>query len=409
MVFVYNLVIYLYNFLIRLSSPFNKKAKLWLSGRKGLFKQLNENIDRKSKIAWFHCASLGEFEQGRPVIEEFKKHYPAHKILLTFFSPSGYEIRKNYTGADYIFYMPIDTKRNVKQFLNIVNPSIAFFVKYEFWYHYLKQLKIANVPIYIFSANFREEQMFFKSYGKWYRNMLKYYNHIFVQNKKSLQLLNSINITNVTISGDTRFDRVFTIAYNSKEVPQMKIFKDDKILFIAGSTWGKDIDIIAKYINETKKNIKFIIAPHEINDETIRHIYDTVTKTAIKLSQVSTSDLTNYDVLIIDNIGMLSSLYKYSEIAYIGGGFGKGIHNILEAATFGVPVVFGPNYHKFIEAKELIKAGGGYTISSFEEFENTINDLISNKEKLSNASEVAKSYVENNVGATKVILNEIKF
>jgi len=409
MLFLYNIGIYSYFLLILLSSPFNKKAKLWIKGRKNIFKRLAENIDSSSKIAWFHCASLGEFEQGRPVIEEFKKKYNTYKILVTFFSPSGYEIRKNYKEADYIFYLPVDFKCNVKKFIKIVNPQIAFFVKYEFWYNYLNELNNSKVPTYIFSANFRKEQIFFKSYGEFYKNMLKYFNHIFVQNENSLQLLQTIGINNITISGDTRFDRVYTIAQNSTQLPLIEIFKQNKLLFIAGSTWEKDAEILIKYINSTKNNIKFIIAPHEISNSNIEQIYSSVNKKVVKYSEAKENDIADYSVLIIDNIGMLSSLYKYAEIAYIGGGFGKGIHNLLEAATFGMPVIFGPNHHKFVEATDLIKMGAGFEISGYDDFCAKINEFIDNPTKLSDASFNAKSYVERNIGATKRILENIKF
>jgi 3-deoxy-D-manno-octulosonic-acid transferase len=407
MIILYNAALFLYYFLILLSSPFNSKAKLFLKGRKNLFNKLIEKIEPENEIAWFHCSSLGEFEQGRPVIEEFKSRYKSFKILLTFFSPSGYEIRKNYAGADYIFYLPLDFKANAKTFLKIVNPRIAFFVKYEFWYNYLIELKKNNIPVYIFSANFRNEQLFFKPYGKWYRSILYNFEHIFVLNKASSDLLKTFGITNVSVAGDTRFDRVYSISINSIPVPLVEIFKENKQVIIAGSTWKNDIDIIADYINSAGDNLKFIIASHEVNNSTINHICNSIKSKLIKYSEANENNIHGNNVLVIDNIGMLSSLYNYAEIAYIGGGFDKGIHNLLEAATYGMPVLFGPNNTKFIEAQELIQLGAGFEISDLNDFQNIVNDLISNKNKLSDLGFAAKTYVKNNLGATERILGTI--
>jgi 3-deoxy-D-manno-octulosonic-acid transferase len=394
--------------MILISSPFNSKAKLWLKGRSKIFQKLSAAIEPGSEIAWFHCSSLGEFEQGRPVIEEFKKKFSSYKILLTFFSPSGFEVRKNYENADFVFYLPLDFKGNVKRFLKIVNPKITFFVKYEFWYNYLNELKKNNMPVYIFSANFRKDQVFFKSYGKWYMEILMSFEHIFVLNKDSLDLLNSYGISNASVSGDTRFDRVFSISKITKVLPLIENFKNNQFLIIAGSTWEKDIEIISGFINSSGDEIKFIIAPHEIKLSNIKNIFNVLETKVIKYSEADAGNISDYKVMIIDNIGMLSSLYKYADIAYVGGGFSKGIHNLLEAATFGIPVLFGPNNRKFSEAADLIKLGAGFQISDGKDFIRIINELKSDKEKLINSGNAAKSYVEGNIGATFRILDDIR-
>lgn len=371
---LYNLAIYLYFLVILAVSPFNSKAALWIKGRKNIFYKLKEKIGDDSNIAWFHCSSLGEFEQGRPVIEEFKRRYSSYRILLTFFSPSGYEIRKNYKIADYVFYLPSDTRRNARKFLKIVNPRVTFFVKYEFWRNYLNELKKNKMKVYIFSANFREGQLFFKPYGKWYKDVLLNFDHIFVLNENSSALLKSCGINNVTVSGDTRFDRVKSISENFTDLPLINLFKDGKLIFIAGSTWEKDIKIISEYINSDENDLKFIIAPHEIKQSNISYIFQNINKKIIKYSEADTGNIIDKRVLVIDNIGMLSSLYRYADIAFVGGGFDNGIHNLLEAAVFGLPVIFGPNNKKFIEAQDLIRLGAGFEIASIQDMKNIISD-----------------------------------
>lgn len=410
MVVLYNLFIRLYYFAILITSLFNKKAKLFLSGRKNNFENLQKQFSSSNKIVWFHAASLGEFEQGRSVIEEFRKKFPEYKILLTFFSPSGYEIRKNFQGADYICYLPFDFKNNVQKFISIVNPQLVFFIKYEFWYNYLKILHDKNIPVYIFSAIFREEQIFFKWYGSFFRNILTYFNHIFVQNEISEKLLASIHIKNVSISGDTRFDRVFQIAQTSKTLPLIEKFKGNNFIVIAGSTWDKDEELLIQYINSKNEStpIKFIIAPHEIKSSNIERILSCITKKSVKYSDAENENIEEKEVLIIDNIGMLSSLYKYSDIAYIGGGLGKGIHNTLEAATYGNPVLFGPNYHRFGEACDLLKYNAGTVIENYNALEIAIDKYYNNSELLKTSSGAAKNYVENNRGATSIILDFIE-
>ncbi len=407
MQFVYNILIRIYYLLIVCVSPFNIKAKAWIVGRKKIFKKLEDAIINNSNIIWFHCASLGEFEQGRPVIEAYRKINPKHKILLTFFSPSGYEIRKNYSGADWVFYLPLDSKNNVKRFLNIVKPQKAVFVKYEFWYNYLNQLHKNKIPVYLISAIFRKQQIFFKWYGGWYCNILKCFKHIFVQNEESLSLLKSINVYNVTIAGDTRFDRVFEIVTNCKIITEAAEFSDGNKVVVIGSAWQQDEEVLVPFINKSPQNIKFIIAPHEIKETGLIRLENNILIPTVRFSQAKQNNLKSARVLIIDNVGMLSSIYKYGNIAYIGGGFGKGIHNILEAAVFGLPIVFGPNYKKFSEAVDLISEKGAFEINDLKSTEEIFNKLLNNEEFYIKTSQIAKTFVENRVGATVKIINVV--
>lgn len=408
MIFLYKTGIFFYSILIHIYSVFNEKAHFFVHGRKNWEKILTQKIDRKAKYIWFHCASLGEFEQGRPVIEELKEQFPQYKIILTFFSPSGYEIRRNYALADIVAYLPMDTKRNARTFLSIVNPEKAFFVKYEFWHFYIAELKKRNIPLYIISAIFRENQQFFKKtpWGKWYRKMLNGIEHFFIQNEKSGELLKTAGISNFTVSGDTRFDRVAAIAKVSKEIPIVEKFRGNSILIIAGSTWKPDEELLAEFINQSV-DIKFIIAPHEVSAANINRIHQLLKKPAISYSKVSETEIDRFQVLIIDSVGLLSSLYRYGNVAYIGGGFGVGIHNILEAATFGLPVIFGPNYKKFKEAVDLTSEGGAISISNSNELVNALNNLIKGKNELENASEICRKYVTKNVGSTKLIIKKV--
>jgi 3-deoxy-D-manno-octulosonic-acid transferase len=416
---LYNISLHLYLFAIRIASLFNAKAKQWIDGRKNLFSKLRSEIQGStsniqnpaSDIIWFHCASLGEFEQGRPLIEKIKAENPEIKILLTFFSPSGYEIRKNYSGADLIFYLPLDTSENAKQFIEIVKPKAVFFVKYEFWFNYLNELKDRKIATYLVSGIFREDHYFFKSYGSWFREQLNCFTHFYLQNEQSEKLLNTVGFTNTSVVGDTRFDRVFEIAKSVKSFPIIEQFKQNKKVLILGSSWPEDEEIIAEWCKQKDLkalNYKLIIAPHEIDASHIESILDRFSGfKIIRYSLANSIDIDSADILIIDNIGMLSSLYQYGTIAFIGGGFGKGIHNILEAATFGLPVIFGPNYEKFTEAKELIKSGGAFSINSLVGFGN-IFDLLSDKEVLNTASHISKYYVQSRIGATDKILRDIK-
>jgi 3-deoxy-D-manno-octulosonic-acid transferase len=407
MQWIYCILIRLYYFSIVLVSPFNVKAKLWLTGRKNIFERLMSEIQNQPNIIWFHCASLGEFEQGRPVIEEYKLQNPDQKILLTFFSPSGYEIRKNYKGADWVFYLPLDILKNVKQFLEIVQPKKVVFVKYEFWYNYLKSIYKKNIPVYLISAIFRKEQLFFKWYGGWYRKVLSYFSHIFVQNEDSLTLLKSIHVANVSIAGDTRFDRVYNIANQNKDISEAKMFVENSKVLIAGSTWPLDEEILIPYINNSAIDLKFIIAQHEISEKGLARLEKNLKISAVRFSKANNVDLLNARVLIIDSIGMLSLLYKYGNIAYIGGGFGNGIHNILEAAVFGLPVLFGPNHTKFSEATELLSLKGAFSVITYEELSGTLNNLFEKADYLQTTSQITKKYVNDRIGATQKIFSKI--
>ncbi|WP_421920905.1 3-deoxy-D-manno-octulosonic acid transferase [Marinifilum sp.] len=407
MVLFYNLSIRMYVLLVRIAAFFNPKAKQWVDGRQNWRTRLKEAVEGEKNIVWFHSASLGEFEQGRPVIESFKKQHPDCKILLTFFSPSGYEVRKNYDGADFIFYLPADFAGNAKLFMDIVQPQMAFFIKYEFWHHYLKELKRRNVPTYLFSAIFRPNQLFFKSYGAFYKKMLSAFTHLFVQNQESVDLLKGIGFTNVTLNGDTRFDRVYTIATGSKSLPKLESFARGREVLIAGSTWPKDEENIIRYLNTSKNSYKYIIAAHEVDEDHINRITFKIEKLWVRYTKATKEEIAAAEVLVIDCIGVLSSLYRYGSVSYIGGGFGRGIHNTLEAATFGLPVIFGPNYHKFQEATDLLEIGAAKSYQSYEDLKSLL-DLYcqDSKEKLS-AGEKSKNYVDKMRGASNKILSKI--
>ena len=393
-----------YQLLIRLASLRSEKARKWLRGRRNIFSRLRKELSTDQPIYWFHVASLGEFEQGRPVIEAIRKKAPEVKILLTFFSPSGYEVRKNYEFADYVYYLPLDTPFNVKRFLDVVKPAKAFFVKYEFWYHYLTGLKKRGIPTYIFSAIFRPSQIFFKPWGRWYRQALSAYTHIFVQNQESLNLLNRFGFTNVSLSGDTRFDRVGQIADAAPRISVLDEFADDKKLVVAGSTWKADETLLLDYINSSKHEVKYVIAPHEVSDKSIQRITEALTKKYVRFSQVGEGDLQQADVLIVDGYGYLTSVYRYGNLAYIGGGFGSGIHNILEAATFGMPVIFGPNHEKFQEALDLLQKKAAFCIHDYDELKLVMDEFLGNEEKLEFTSNLASDYVSQSRGASDVIV-----
>jgi len=407
MVFLYNLGIRIYQLLVAIASTFNSKAKLFRDGRKGWEKRLRESIKQDDRIVWFHCASLGEFEQGRPVIEALRVKYPDMKILLTFFSPSGYEIRKNYTGADYIFYLPLDTYWNSKKFIDIVNPTATIFVKYEFWFHYLNQLKKRNIPTYIISAIFRKDQVFFKSYGGWYRKFLFNFQHLFVQNESSKELLSTIGVNNVTIAGDTRFDRVVANSRAAKIIPLIEKFAANSKVLVAGSTWPKDEDLIAEYFKSNPHNLKLIIAPHEIHNLNIEKLREKFGVKPLRYTQPNELDPSEAQVLIIDTIGILSSVYRYGTAAYIGGGFGVGIHNTLEAAVFGIPVLFGPNYHRFQEAIELIEIGAAQSVSNPDQLAKALNPLINSESELERVKQISAVFFTKKEGATKTIVENL--
>jgi 3-deoxy-D-manno-octulosonic-acid transferase len=403
MLLLYNAAIRFYYFIIYIASFFNKKASLWLNGRRDCaFIRLNGSI-------WFHFASLGEFEQGRPVLEALRVKYPDNKIVVTFFSPSGYEVRKNTPLADAVYYLPLDTAKNAREFLDAINPKIAVFTKYEYWYHFFNETHKRGIPLYVISGIFRPNQIFFKWYGGLHRNILGFVSHFFVQDGQSKQLLQNIGITNAVISGDTRFDRVWENAQNPKAIPVIEEFKNGQKLFIAGSTWPQDEKLVAALVI-SNPDWKFIFAPHEIKEEQINKLIELLpANSAIKHSQLTThhSLLTTHQTLIIDNIGMLSSLYQHGDIAYIGGGFGAGIHNTLEAAAFGLPVIFGPEYSKFKEAKDLIAIKAGFSIADENELKGIIDTLINETAFYNNASKKAGDYVREHTGATGLIVDYI--
>ncbi len=407
MSFIYNIGIHIYQIIILTASLFNKKAKQRVFGRKALFKKIKSTIKHNDKIVWFHCASLGEFEQGRTVIESFRQYHPEYKILLTFFSPSGYEIRKNYQGADYIFYLPIDTRTNAKKFIEIINPKMVFIIKYEFWFNYLSILYKKAIPTYIVSAIFRNDQYFFKWYGIWFRKRLKNITCIFVQDKDSKELLNSKGITNVLISGDTRFDRVYKLSQQKKSFPLIEQFQKNCKIFLAGSTWPADELLIMDLIDENIDNLKFIIAPHETNDERINSLLKQIKGKAIKYSDATEKNIKDAKILIIDYVGILSSLYQYSSIAYVGGGFGISIHNIQEPASFGKPILFGTNYHKFREAKDLINLCGAFSVKNSNELILKTQELLDNPELYKKTSAVCTNYINDKRGATEFIFSKL--
>ncbi len=407
MEFLYHAGIYFYLLVVKIAAVFNAKARLFVSGRKNWQKNLAAKIETNSRYIWFHCASLGEFEQGRPLIEQVRKQFPQFRVVLTFFSPSGYEIRKNYEQADIIMYLPPDTRRNARTFLKMVQPEKAFFIKYEYWHFYFDELKKRKIPLFMVSAIFRPDQQFFKNnlWGKWYMKMLKKVSHFFVQDENSANLLKSSGIDRYTVSGDTRFDRVAAIAENAQEIPVIEKFKDGNLLLVAGSTWKPDEELLATYVNE-RSNIKTIIAPHEVTPANISRL-EQLFNASVRFSRLNENDAINYRVLIIDSIGILSSLYRYGEVAYIGGGFGIGIHNILEAATFGLPLVFGPNYQKFREAVELKNVGGAFPVDDDVSLEKILQSLLLHTGERKTASEKCKNYVAQNVGATQVIIKSV--
>jgi len=403
---LYNISIHLYGFLIRITSPFNIKARKWISGRKDLLNNIREQISPESRIVWFHCASLGEFEQGRPLIEKFKSLHPEYRILLTFFSPSGYEIRKNWELADHIFYLPIDTARNARAFIDAVRPERVFFIKYEYWYNYIHILHLGNIPVYVVSAIFRPGHIFFKWYGKWFRKQLKKISWFFVQNKSSVELLEAAGIKNSTISGDTRFDRVFQIVNQKRSFPEIEQFCKNSPVFVAGSTWPADESRLQAMVN-SDTGIKYIIAPHEINRDHINSFIAGSNKKVILYSSMTAENIPGAEVLIIDTIGILSHLYRYASISYIGGGFGKGIHNILEAVTFGKPVIFGPNYQKFQEARDLIDQKGAFEVNNGKEITEITQQLLHDQSLYTECADTCKQYIKSKIGATQMILDQV--
>ncbi len=405
MLLVYNLSIRIYYLLISLVSLVNPKAKLWIKGRKGLLFSISQRLDADQKKVWFHFPSLGEFEQGRPVLEQVKSRYPNKIIVVTFFSPSGFEIRKNYPLADHIFYLPLDTAKNAGEFIRVVNPEIAIFTKYDYWYHYFKELNRKKIPLYVISAIFRENQVFFKWYGAFQRRTLSYVSVLFVQDNESKDLLEKINILNVTVSGDTRFDRVAENARDPKVIPEIKEFCSELKVFIAGSTWSHDEKLIAQLTTKFPQ-WKFIIAPHEISESRINAV-EKLFPGATKYSALKeNTKLADSQVLIIDNIGLLSSLYQFADVAFIGGGFGVGIHNTLEAAVFNLPVIFGPNFSRFREARDLVNIEAAFSIKEEDELK-AIMTLLQDSNFLNTSGKKAGEYVRQHIGATDIILKNI--
>ena len=409
----YNLIIYLYLLGVAIYSRFNEKVRKMWRGERDAFRILREKVDPNAKYVWFHAASLGEFEQGRPLMEQLRKDHPEYKILLTFFSPSGYEVRKNYEGADIITYLPLDTITNARRFLRTVRPVMAFFIKYEFWYNYLHILKHRNIPVYSVSSIFRPEQVFFKWYGRQYGRVLNCFTHFFVQNEVSKELLAKIGLTNVDVVGDTRFDRVLQIKDAAKQLPIVEAFvKDAPQVFVAGSSWPPDEEIFIKYFN-LHKNWKLIIAPHVIGEDHLKQIEKLLEgRKVIRYTEAEKSltshlsPLASYDVLIINCFGLLSSIYHYGNVAYVGGGFGVGIHNLLEAAVWDVPVFFGPNNQKFQEAQGL-KTNGGFEINNYEEFASQMDKFASDADYLSEQGRKAGHFVKGQSGATGKVLSAV--
>jgi 3-deoxy-D-manno-octulosonic-acid transferase len=406
--FLYNLITQLAQFLLKITTLFSPKMKLFVDGRKDVFLILEQKIKTKDQTIWFHAASLGEYEQGLPVIEKIKGNYPNHKIVISFFSPSGYEVRKNNTVADATIYLPLDTPKNAKKFLELVHPDFVFFIKYEFWINYLYQLQKQNIPTYLISGIFREKQLFFKWYGGFYRKALNTFTHFFVQNENSKKLITQLGKTNVTISGDTRFDRVVTILEKDNTLDFIATFKDNKTTIIIGSSWPKDEALLVEYINSCHDDVKFIIAPHNIKTEQIQQLKSSITKKTILFSEKENKDLSQFEVFIIDTIGILTKIYSYGDIAYVGGGFGNpGVHNLLEPATFGIPIVIGPNFSHFDEAIKLVESKGCTDIKNYNDLEIVFSTLIQNSEIRHQKGKICFEFVQQNKGATDCILTQI--
>ncbi|MFV5694692.1 3-deoxy-D-manno-octulosonic acid transferase [Flavobacterium sp. LB3P122] len=408
MLFLYNLIILIAGFSLKIIAYFSPKIKLFVEGRKVIFPTLEQKIKPSDKTIWFHAASLGEYEQGLPVIEKIKEKFPLHKIVVTFFSPSGYEVRKNNTAADLTVYLPLDTKKNAQEFLKLVHPDLVFFIKYEYWLNYLNELKKQNIPTYLVSGILREDQMFFKWYGGFYRKALYTFTYFFVQNENSKKLLLQLNKTNAAVSGDTRFDRVAAILEKDNTLDFIANFKNDTLTVVIGSSWPKDENLLVDFINSNNYNVKFIIAPHNIKDEQIQQLKNSITKKTLLFSEKENAALAEYDVLIINTIGILTKIYSYADIAYVGGGFGNpGVHNILEPATFGVPIVIGPNYSHFAEATALMNLEGCISVSNKKELDFALTNLILNEIERHERGHICSTFVQMNKGATNVIINTI--
>ncbi|MFA9186869.1 glycosyltransferase N-terminal domain-containing protein [Flavobacterium sp. FBOR7N2.3] len=408
MLFLYNFFITIADFFLKIIALFNPKMKLFVSGRKTVFNTLVQKINTNDKTIWFHSASLGEYEQGLPVIEKIKEKYPSHKIVLTFFSPSGYEVRKNNIVADATVYLPMDTKKNAKKFIKLVHPEMAFFIKYEYWPNYLNALKKLNTPTYLISGIFRENQVFFKWYGQFYRNALNTFTHFFVQNEASKKLLLQLEKTNVSVSGDTRFDRVAAILEKDNRLDFISEFKNNSLTVVIGSSWPKDEEFLVDFINSNTKNVKFIIAPHNIKNEQIQQLKNSIHKKTVLFSEKESKNLADFDIFIIDTIGILTKIYSYADIAYVGGGFGNaGLHNTLEPATFGVPIIIGPNFSNFAEAIALVNLEGCISITNGKELTAIFEKLITDENFRKKKGVICNTFVNKNKGATSLILSKI--
>jgi 3-deoxy-D-manno-octulosonic-acid transferase len=403
MIILYNLAIFFLKIAVKIASPFYPKAEAFVTGRKNILSNIHHQVgNNNGPLLWVHCASLGEFEQGRPIIEAIKKEFSSCKVFLTFFSPSGFEVRKNYPSADFVFYLPWDTKTNAQQLIQYINPTLCVFVKYEFWYHYANELKKKGIPLISISSIFRKDQMFFRTVGGFYRRILKNFNYFFVQNHESVKLLQSIGIQNCSQAGDTRFDRVNYVLRQNEPIPIALSFKNNQKVFVVGSCWLEDLDVLIPFINQN--SMKFIVAPHEISDSFLTDFEKALQVRCIRYSQAAATNVEDYSVLLIDNIGLLSRLYRYGEFAYIGGAFGKGLHNILEAACYGIPILFGDkNYEKFQEAVDLINRGGAFAVMDYPDLKEKY-EMLNVPESFLLACEVTRQYVEENLGATDKIM-----
>ncbi len=410
MYFLYNILIFKASLILKILALFNKKINFFIDGRKQTFTKLKQHIKKTDHVIWMHCASLGEFEQGRPILEKLKEKYPTKKIVLTFFSPSGYEVRKNYNGADVVCYLPLDSVKNAKRFLDIIHPETAIFVKYEFWPNLLKELKVRNIDTILISGIFRKNQVFFKWYGGFMRKALRAFSYFFVQDKLSENLLKSIKIEHVSACGDTRFDRVYEITKQDNTLDFISKFKNNTYALVAGSTWKEDEELLVDYINnKASAKEKFIIAPHNINAKDIQELKKSITKKVVLFSEKEDRELQEYQVFIIDTIGILTKVYSYADIAYVGGGYTKsGVHNVLEPATFGVPIIVGPNYSKFIEVIELVAKEACFSVNNSQKLSVLLCSFFSDKIKRLETGSKALNYVINKTGATAKILKYLK-
>lgn len=403
---MYNIAISVYQFAVKVAALFSSKPAKMVKGHREVFDLLRSRIDRNARYIWVHAASLGEFEQGRPLIERIRRDYPQYKILQTFFSPSGYEVRKNYEGADVVCYLPFDTPRNVEKFIELARPCMAFFIKYEFWQNYLNALSKKGIPVYSVSSIFRPGQIFFRWYGKDYRKVLKTFTHLFVQDEASKQLLSGVGVNQVTVVGDTRFDRVLDIFAAAKELPLVERFKGGALTFVAGSSWGPDEDIFIRYFN-AHPEVKLVIAPHVVDEAHLQEIATKLQRPCVRYTQATEADVAGAGCMLIDCYGLLSSIYRYGEISYVGGGFGVGIHNVLEAAVYGIPVIFGPNNRKFREARHLLKQQGGFEINGYEDFERLMDRFLTDEAYLKASGKAAGDYVKHNAGALEKIMEGV--